>query len=114
MRISDWSSDVCSSDLKCGEQRRRAHRPVGAPPLARPAGRLASRFEAGRAGPARRDQAARSAAAGGGDFRPWQYRDGGPRHQARRVDRKSVVWGKSVSVMVDLGGGRSIKKKKTI
>src|SRR3546814_12387780 len=28
-------------------------------------------------------------------------------------DRKSVVWGKSVSVRVDLGGRRSIKKKKT-
>src|SRR3546814_1460923 len=28
---------------------------------------------------------------------------------AREVDRKSVVWGKSVSVRVDLGGGRIIK-----
>src|SRR3546814_17759532 len=27
-------------------------------------------------------------------------------------DRKSVVWGKSVSVRVELGGGRFIKKKK--
>src|SRR3546814_19513011 len=27
-------------------------------------------------------------------------------------DRKSDVWGKSVSVRVDLGGGRIIKKKK--
>src|SRR3546814_13129596 len=27
-------------------------------------------------------------------------------------DRKSVVWGKSVSVRVDLGGRRIIKKKK--
>src|SRR3546814_12035153 len=27
-------------------------------------------------------------------------------------DRKRVVWGKSVSVRVDLGGRRSIKKKK--
>src|SRR3546814_11231269 len=27
-------------------------------------------------------------------------------------DRKSVVWGKSVSVRVDLGGGRITKKKK--
>src|SRR3546814_18266797 len=30
------------------------------------------------------------------------------------VDRKSVVWGKSVSVRVDLGGRRLIPKKKTI
>src|SRR3546814_16349157 len=29
-------------------------------------------------------------------------------------DRKSVVWGKSVSVSVDLGGRRIIKKKKKI
>src|SRR3546814_14571038 len=29
-----------------------------------------------------------------------------------RKDRKSVVWGKGVSVRVDLGGGRFIKKKK--
>src|SRR3546814_15136194 len=28
------------------------------------------------------------------------------------VDRKSVVWGKSVSVRVDLGGRRIFKKKK--
>src|SRR3546814_18598863 len=28
------------------------------------------------------------------------------------IDRKSVVWGKSVSVRVDLGGPRQIKKKK--
>src|SRR3546814_16358529 len=32
--------------------------------------------------------------------------------QVRPYDRKSVVEGKSVSVRVDLGGGRSLKKKK--
>src|SRR3546814_17732778 len=30
----------------------------------------------------------------------------------QRVDRKSVVWGKSVSVRVDIGGRRIMKKKK--
>src|SRR3546814_15190222 len=30
----------------------------------------------------------------------------------RRRDRKSVVWGKSVSVRVELGGRRIIKQKK--
>src|SRR3546814_13111981 len=30
-----------------------------------------------------------------------------------KTDRKSVVWGKRVSVRVDLGGRRIIKKKKT-
>src|SRR3546814_14859561 len=33
-------------------------------------------------------------------------------HQLDLVDRESVVSGKSVSVRVDLGGRRSIKKKK--
>src|SRR3546814_19356287 len=32
---------------------------------------------------------------------------------ARKIDRKGVVWGKSVSVRVDIGGRRIIKKKKT-
>src|SRR3546814_11357891 len=32
---------------------------------------------------------------------------------ARRRDRKSVVLGKSVSVLVDLGGRRCFKKKRT-
>src|SRR3546814_16401040 len=36
----------------------------------------------------------------------------GPRESADE-DRKSVVKGKSVSVRLDLGGGRIIKKKKT-
>src|SRR3546814_5543975 len=77
MRISDWSSDVCSSDLAfkviLGEA------PFG--PGGDGPGVIASRFAAGR------------------------QRDGGR-------DRKSVVWGKSVSVRVDLGGRRIIKKKK--
>src|SRR3546814_17610601 len=33
--------------------------------------------------------------------------------EAGAIARKSVVWGKSVSVRVDLGGSRYIKKKKT-
>src|SRR3546814_12954931 len=36
------------------------------------------------------------------------------RYEPGRVDRKSVVSGKSVSVRVDLGGRRSIKKKQKI
>src|SRR3546814_15175101 len=31
--------------------------------------------------------------------------------ETRRADRKRVVWGKSVSVRVDIGGRRCIKKK---
>src|SRR3546814_17928199 len=106
MRISDWSSDVCSSDLG---------------PLARSglAGPGCPRKLAG--------QGDRSAAAGarrrcpgtGDGPRPWLPAGGGPADRrltgAGRAapDRKSVVSGKSVSVRVDLGGRRVLKKKKS-
>src|SRR3546814_11968988 len=70
MRISDWSSDVCSSDL-----------------LGRPA-----RYPPRRGGGASGLQ-------------------GLLRSRRTAEDRKSVVYGKSVSVRVDLGGRRVIKKK---
>src|SRR3546814_16325549 len=48
---------------------------------------------------------------------PAGRRDGGHRLRLQRhpdrLDRKSVVSGKSVSVRVDLGGRRILKKKKT-
>src|SRR3546814_15154255 len=82
MRISDWSSDVCSSDLG-------PHRDmpvlVGKARLAQPQAR---RVDDGRD---RRHDTALSA-----------------------PDRKSVVSGKSVSVRVDLGGRRIIKKKQSV
>src|SRR3546814_19293109 len=81
MRISDWSSDVCSSDLhRVGKQ-------AGDGGLAR----------------ARRTPEDDRGEAAGGD------------HAADRPlrDRKSVVKGKSVTVRVDLGGRRIIKKKQT-
>src|SRR3546814_19759929 len=89
MRISDWSSDVCSSDLGLGlkigaetfERQRVKQRRISHRPAPRPARRASPR--------ARR-------------LRPWHW---------LRPDRKSVVEGKSVSVRVDLGGRRFIKKK---
>src|SRR3546814_6183574 len=78
MRISDWSSDVCSSDL--------GRRLFAALVARRQAPRL--RLDRGRQRPAL------------GALDGW-----------RRGDRKSVVSGKSVSVRVDLGGRRIIKKK---
>src|SRR3546814_19486639 len=85
MRISDWSSDVCSSDLggrgRCGGVRAGARRaPLRPPPRwrdARCADHVADR-----------------------------------REPVVGTDRKSVVSGKCVSVRVDLGGRRIIKKKK--
>src|SRR3546814_21159351 len=93
MRISDWSSDVCSSALLWVGRR-----------ISRPLRSLAV--------------AARDFAPGDGDTPleergPGDVRDVIAAFNALRLrDRKSVVSGKSVSVRVDLGGRRIIKKKK--
>src|SRR3546814_16201740 len=76
MRISDWSSDVCSSDLRAG-------RPDAA------------------------SSVAPIAAAIGDSLRPCLGTPSAPRSEERRV-------GKSVSVRVDLGGRRIIKKTNII
>src|SRR3546814_12839454 len=83
MRISDWSSDVCSSDLLTD---------------AAEGFDDASELEQWRA---------RSAAVG----RTHAVAHAGNMLQDLSRDRKSVVEGKSVSVRVDLGGRRIIKKK---
>src|SRR3546814_11083534 len=104
MRISDWSSDVCSSDL------RRARSPARRSRALQP--RSASRCAAeppsqqldvygspgGRSRPCSTARPAPPCGRGGLVQRP--------------EDRKSVVEGKSVSVRLDLGGRRCIKKKK--
>src|SRR3546814_16727150 len=103
MRISDWSSDVCSSDLWLTLCFRWAFEPAGV---------VTDHGENGRHFlwlPAqRRDfavpQALRSTR---GEVRP------DPRAVASdQGDRKSVVSGQSVSVRVDLGGRRSITTTK--
>src|SRR3546814_12193808 len=92
MRISDWSSDVCSSDLwglqEPSEAPRAAWCQVGWMIRLR---RRPPRREA------RHRPAAMVAATG--------------ETEAPGPDRKSVVSGKSVSVRVDIGGSRIIKKK---
>src|SRR3546814_18331197 len=99
MRISDWSSDVCSSDLPSGQglidgadvrERPRRRRTCVA-------GRSGSAIDADPLPGAGR-------AAGSGE--------GGMTQADLATDRKSVVEGKSVSVRVDLGGRRIIKKEK--
>src|SRR3546814_17674926 len=96
MRISDWSSDVCSSDLAPQHEVNllllRPH-PEEAAPHTATGGCLegcATRWHSVATSCSRRDK--RGSAASG--------------------DRKSVVEGKSVSVRVDLGGRRIIKKKR--
>src|SRR3546814_15986599 len=84
MRISDWSSDVCSSDLR-------------------------TTVEDLKTGPKAPHSTTMTAAE---EAMIVAFR----RHTLLPLDdcldRKSVVWGKSVSVRVDLGGRRIIKKKK--
>src|SRR3546814_14894400 len=113
MRISDWSSDVCSSDLaafkgleegKNTEQiieSIKSRRDLGfldwQPELEIDTGRKFS--DGARAAAVIKDALAKDICpACGGRF---------------YIDRKSFVLGKSVSVRVDLGGRRIIKKKKT-
>src|SRR3546814_11041430 len=106
MRISDWSSDVCSSDLLPDALApRMLRKPLRPAPEWRPPRRQHHGLPA-RDRPPRRSQI--------------RHQDP-PRHSVDRQvmdrkpqppgDRKSVVSGKRVSVRVELGGRRSIKKK---
>src|SRR3546814_17482087 len=84
MRISDWSSDVCSSDLSRAQVRRSCRS-------------------------CRAESQERCGAGRGNRLGHPCLSASSQSHQRR--DRKSVVSGKSVSVRVDLGGRRNIKKK---
>src|SRR3546814_13283919 len=100
MRISDWSSDVCSSDLAGDVQA--AGVGVGLEHVPQVAPVLLPHV----AHQVRGQHAVDGAFAGVLRFKPRA-------RVAVQLDRKSVVKGKSVSVRVDLGGRRSINKKKT-
>src|SRR3546814_13801914 len=100
MRMSDWSSDVCSSDLAgVGRARRGGHRlaPSPVPRLAPPRPGAIDRRSTVRRPAAR---AFRAPVRSGRAFR------------RRRGDRKRVVQGKRVFVSVDSGGRRITKKNK--
>src|SRR3546814_12674374 len=111
MRISDWSSDVCSSDLHVhGEGHFRAEiARHGLLALTARRNRVAARSAAG----------ACASATGDRRGRPPLRLDHRRRWRCIAIpqceqDRKSVVEGKSVSVRVDLGGRRIINKKITL
>src|SRR3546814_17442909 len=112
MRISDWSSDVCSSDLALIEDA------ATLGDLGRMRAMLAVTRRAIAADPADPRayylQAVLAARAGRFDLaRVLLQKTGGTLNgMAAVLDRKSVVSGKSVSVRVDLGGRRIIQKKK--
>src|SRR3546814_20272698 len=116
MRISDWSSDVCSSDLRAGRQikvhRILAHghdnRETDEQTLDRRGlGRNARFCEAGR------DVAFSSGTVVSGFA--WRgvaaFAAGLDAPDGAYEDRESVESGKSVYVRVSLGGSRHIKKK---
>src|SRR3546814_14908510 len=93
MLISDWSSDVCSSDLLYPFRRNARARPSVMPRwfgLSQPSWGSAA------------DTGTGSHAAGSHS-----------RYEAR-LDRKRVVQGQSVSVRVDRGGRRINKKRKKL
>src|SRR3546814_15801357 len=110
MRISDWSSDVCSSDLD---------RSIVAGTRMRRTGSCADggcgkslgyrgHCDGDDGDQDRHPHPAHSAGHRGRVVRGYT----GPGRAEYSRDRKSVVEGKSGSVRVDLGGSRSIKKKK--
>src|SRR3546814_11592032 len=92
MRISDWSSDVCSSDLP------ERHRPETRPVL-EIGGQHQHEIDRIEEDEPQRDV--------------WRHRPGEmvARRRRREADRKSVVVGKSGSGRVDHGGRRTLKKK---
>src|SRR3546814_13580876 len=107
MRISDWSSDVCSSDLHvrhfCSLQLR--VRRGGSAGRAAPAcGRLVSLRR-------RRQPATDPRPAAAQRLRRQRKDTGGRQMSSRDSARKRVVPGTSVSVRVDLGGRRIITTK---
>src|SRR3546814_18977341 len=98
MRISDWSSDVCSSDLHDPDRQIAFLERERIAMLARTAG-----------GHRRADAA--DDGAGDLDQRPHRRDADHARAEAAYIHRQSVVLGKSVSERVDLGGCATIHKK---
>src|SRR3546814_19434228 len=101
MRISDWSSDVCSADLgpedadrQEGDNREQEN------PQAEPRSLMQGGLDLG-------GEVEVAPALGGAH-------EANSCSAAPAVDRKSVVQGKSVSVRVDLGGRRNLKKQNTM
>src|SRR3546814_17301354 len=122
MRISDWSSDVCSSDLDTdgdgngelevvagrGERESRGALIVHPEPVPHPEGPGPHQREVGQQ--RQGDPGNIEGVSGDGVALEGEPDDDG--EQQAVEDRKRVVWGKGVYECVDQGGGRIIKKKK--
>src|SRR3546814_18939698 len=105
MRISDWSSDVCSSDLDRRTRTRRVA--IGEPRTARTVEIVGGGGIVHEARPSIPVRFERSRDAP----RPCTIARGVSTSLDTNGDRKSVVEGKRVSGRVDLGGRRIIQKK---
>src|SRR3546814_20905891 len=109
MRISDWRSDVCSSDLISRRLSGRAWRRIPLPPANPPI--LPTDQHASKGLPRGCSTQAKNGRACGGSEIDWI----GLRHvalprQTHDEDRTSAVWGKRVVVRVDHGARSNIKK----
>src|SRR3546814_14002768 len=114
MRIRDWSSDVCSSDLGGGHRLGRPlHVVAGRQPVVdvdrphRPTQPLAGEEEGSRVGsPRKGNDQVTGGKIGGGNHLAGHFR------QPTRTDRQRSVYGTQVSVTDELGGRTSHQKKK--
>src|SRR3546814_13844580 len=104
MRISDWSSDVCSSDLLDLVETLRDKEGADAIACEEGEARLEEVEAAKRRELVEHHQQALSAIRVPSSNSLWRH------HVQAFGDRKSVVKGKSVSVRVDLGGRRNMQK----
>src|SRR3546814_12577576 len=112
--MSDWSSDVCSSDLRRDPPRRNQCGGLTMLHIFEGGGRLAEDAVLAAMFEARKrvfvDLLGWDVPVLAGRFEVDQFDDVHARYLV--LDRKSVVSGKSVSVRVDPGGRRLLKKKK--
>src|SRR3546814_13913156 len=112
MRISDWSSDVCSSELTD------LGRDVPPEQMAALFKQITAAAKASGEAPFEQKSIAQGAATSVWAAAVAEADAIGGRYcedcQVGEIDRKSVVEGKRVAVRLGLGGGRIIKKKKTI
>src|SRR3546814_16687734 len=104
MRIRDWSSDVCSSDLGDTRVLCTASVETSLPPWLRGKGKGWVTAEYGMLPRATHTRGRREAASG--------KQSGRTQEIQRLIDRKSGVWGTRVAQRVYLGARRNFKKQK--
>src|SRR3546814_19862648 len=121
MRISDWSSDVCSSDLRsrrtcCNTFRRSDGSTSTSPAIIFGPTPMRHRRPSGRFARCTLSKARRNLSVYLGPFYvtpPWSNRSAScvPSLHGKQADRQSHGVGKKVQVRLDLGGLRYINKK---